>query len=291
MKSCRECHHTFPKSQSLCPHCARPALYPNVEAAEELDELNKLQQRYDAALADANSRGVESAVIEFENAVSGAKAVIARPLSELMRLAQNDREMYASFYELVEARVRVPTDKGWDKIRVLADSALFPHYKENIRFAALTLNEEGLPYYGECYFILRDDLIAHRASVFEENSGEWTKRHKINIKEVDNLPVGFRATWSQRGKLAVAKLSNKITTTTTTDSFPSLLLQPKPPAPTEDFIEVHIWGPLTIRAVEKVKGTSGGTKKQIKARAVILEAVEETLLNNGITNVTVEVSP
>ena len=54
-------------------------------------------------------------------------------------------------------------------MRVFADDALFPGYKEQIRFAALSLDGKGLSSYGECTLILRDHMIAHRASVLEGN--------------------------------------------------------------------------------------------------------------------------
>lgn len=58
--------------------------------------------------------------------------------------------------------------------------------------------------------------------------------------------------WSERGKLCVAKLGGMIEPATVGDRFSQLLLE-NGPTPEEDrFMEVHIWGPMTIRTVERI---------------------------------------
>jgi hypothetical protein len=71
--------------------------------------------------------------------VESSRAIIARSLSEFLRLAMSDHEVYATYYQLVEAEVRIPGGGKWDGLRRLADDTLFPGYKDQIRFGALTL--------------------------------------------------------------------------------------------------------------------------------------------------------
>jgi hypothetical protein len=140
-RTCDHCGHSYHFSHHLCPHCARPANYPNVFAAADSDEAAALKRRYEEAKRVAQARGAKvlSAVESFEAEVLGARAVIARPLGELQRLSTSDNEIYATFYGLLSAGVRIPTGEKWDTLRRVADEALFPNYKEQIRFAALSL--------------------------------------------------------------------------------------------------------------------------------------------------------
>lgn len=189
-RACDYCGHDYHFSKHLCPHCARPANYPNVFAAEDPDEVTALRHRYQAAKLAAQSRGTETlrAVENFEAELSDARAVIARPAGEFQRLSTSDREGYATYYDLTEAEVRFPSGDKWDTLRPLADEALFPEFRKEIRFAALTLDGAGLPRFGECFLVLRTEMIAHRASVFEENSVLFFSKHfKPGLDEI-HLP-------------------------------------------------------------------------------------------------------
>lgn len=254
MFECEYCHHSFPSSQSICPHCARPALYPNVRAAERPKEQEALKKRYDLAVQDAVARGAEKALQEFETTIAQSKPVIARSFRELDRLASSPNELYSTYYDLIEAGNRLPNGDKWNRLRVVADPALFHGYHQDIRFAALTLNDKGLPGYGDCFLLLKDDMVAHRSSAFEENSLEWVLHHDIKFADVfkdeDAFPYGYRAVWSDRTKLAVAKLGSYIQHDTASTSYADILM--KPGADSDEFIEVHIWGPLSVYSLEQV---------------------------------------
>jgi hypothetical protein len=243
---CEYCGNEVPLSWSHCPHCARPALFPNVRAAQELAEQEALERRYQEARRDASSRGAEVDVGRFETAVASSKAVIARSFTELDRLAASDKELFPTFYRLLGEEVRLPHGNQWDILRRIADEALFPGYKEEIRFAALTLDGAGLSSYGECSFVLREDMIAHRASVYEENSAVFLQRHAYEP------PLGHRAPWEDRAKLCVAKLAGRIETGMPESQFPSILLRAGSSPGDDDFVEVHIWGPMSLRTVERI---------------------------------------
>ena len=254
-RPCEHCGHGYHFSQHLCPHCARPANFPNVFAAEDPDEAAALQGRYDKAKADAQSRGTEAlrALEDFEAEVSNSRAVIARSAAEFQRLSTSDKEGYATYYELVGAEARFASGDKWDDIRQAADPVLFPHYKDKIRFAALTLDGAGLQSFGECFLVLRTEMIAHRATVFEENSLLFFSKHfRPGINESIRLPRGYRATWGERAKLCVAKLADRIDGGTERGAYSGLLLRQGSTPDEDDFVEVHVWGPMTIRTIEHV---------------------------------------
>jgi hypothetical protein len=270
---CTHCHNEMPKSASICPHCGRPGLYPNVRAAEDADEVTALEQRYLAAFGDATARGADTALREFEDGVKRSKAVLARTANELQRLAASDNQIYATYYDLLKAGVISHVEDRWSLRRALADEAMFHGYKERIRFAALTLDMRGLSNYGDCFIVLRTDMIAHRASVFEENSTLFMRHHRILMDEADNLPRGYRATWDDRGRLCAAKLAREIDAHTPKDEYSKVLLRQGATTADDEFVEVHIWGPMTARTFEQV---SVKTRSR-RAHRVVAGALKENL--------------
>jgi hypothetical protein len=262
---CSFCGHPVPPEASLCPHCARPSLYPNVRAAEQETEREALAVRHRLAVQDAESRGCGEAVHAFESAADASHAVLSRSFAEVERLASSDRQLYATYYQLLEAEVKLPDADKWDRLRRLADEALFPGYKEKIRFAALSLDGAGLPGYGECSLVLREDMVAHRASVLEGNSALLMKDWAYNV------PVGSRATWKERARLCVAKLAARLQPETT--DFASLLLLPGSRPEDDEFVEVHVWGPMSSWTFAKVVlSRPAGGRKPAKARVKVLRA-------------------
>jgi hypothetical protein len=249
---CSFCGHPIPPPAERCPHCAQPGLFPNVRAAARDVETAALNDRYDAAKHDALARGVDGILQEFERAVMTAAVSITRPLLELQRLTSHDNELYASYYELTEAGVKLPKGEYWDTLREVTDSALFTGYRKHIKFAALTLNNRGLSNYGDCSMFLLEPMIAHRSSAFEENSVMFMIHKEIRIANASNLPPGFRSTWADRGKLCVAKLAQRVEPSTTPDNYPDILMKQGATSADDAFVEIHVWGPLTIRSIEKV---------------------------------------
>src|SRR5258708_40186632 len=128
------------------------------------------------------------------------------------------------------SKMRIRAGKQWDVLRVVADTALFgERVKEEIRFAALTLDGEGLTNYGNCSIVLKEEMIVHRASVFHENSVMFMKHRDIRITDAHDLPRGYRAPWNQRHQIGVAKLGGHLQAGTTPTQFPKLLLKPGTP--------------------------------------------------------------
>jgi hypothetical protein len=231
---------------NCCPHCGRPGLFPNVRAAQIESERQALDKRYQATLTDTVARGAEGPIRDFDAATQASKAVIARPLGDAMRLISSDKELYSTYYKLLEADVRLPFGDEWDRLRRLADAVLFTGYEKEIRFAALCLNEVGLAEYGDCFLILREDMIAHRATAFEENSAAFLRgRH-------ERIPEGSRAIWAERSKLCTAKNAGDLTPGACASDFPAVLMRQKTATEESRFVEVHIYGPMSIRTVEKV---------------------------------------
>lgn len=243
---CEHCGHDVPLSWNQCPHCGTPCRFPpNVRAAQSDSERSALDRRYQSALAEASIRGAGQAAEDFAAAARGSKAVIARHFGDVNRLSSSDRELVATFYGLTQGEVRLPFGDKWDDLRRVADSTLFPGYEKHIRFAALSLDGVGLAEFGDCFLVLREDMTAHRATAFEDNSASVVEKHP-------HPPAGYRSTWDERSKLCTAKHAGDLRPGMVDSEFPTILLRQKSGSEESRFVEIHIFGPMSIHSVEKV---------------------------------------
>jgi hypothetical protein len=266
----------MPSSAARCPHCARPSLFPNVEAAAEAAEVAALDGRYNSAitLAIANGTAAIAEVLERE-ATARSRAVISRDSSEVYRLACGDDQLYTTYHKQKDAGSRVPTGSEWDEIRPSVDARVFPDYDEEVRFGALMLDETGLVHYGDCHLILKTNMVDFRTTAFTENTAAFVQKNKFMI------PAGHRATWPQRGRLAVAKLVPGLTQSSTAADLPTMLKSDGPTSDDDSFLETHVYGSMSIRTVEQVT-ISRGAK-----HAVRLPALREKLKKFGVRFVVV----
>lgn len=248
---CAKCAQPMRDDMERCPHCYHPGLYPNVAAASRAQEKTELDRRHAEAKSKALTSGQDAQFAAYEKAVEFSEAVICRPFSEVQRLVHSEDEVYSTYYQRVNAGLRLSTGSGWDRLRAIADNILFGDLnKQHIRFASLTLDGLGLLHYGDCSLVLRSEFIAHRASTLEENSVVFMEHHNVHAVGDFALPHGYRSSWEDRAKLAVTKVMSGLGF-----SRASLAIELQHPGATgkEDvFIEVHIWGSLTIRSIANV---------------------------------------
>lgn len=287
LEQCNHCGNEIPPHMERCPHCALPGLFPNVRAAEIPEEKKALTERYRKSIEKAILRGCQDVVNDFEAATSKSQAVITRSMVDTFKLLSSDKQLNATYYELLEAGVRLPSGNEWDAIREVVDSALFPYYKKYISFGALSLEGIGLSNYGECSLILDDHMIAHRATVFEENSITFIKKLNIPISHANKLPPGFRALWSERGKFCVAKLADNLNKTTSKDAYPDILMEEGKTSAEDSFVEVHIWGPMTKHTLKELFINN---PKRKTSRAILKAMCEELKKINIQININTKVA-
>jgi hypothetical protein len=239
----------------LCPACLKELGYPNVRAAKELAEKTALDHRYKQALSAAGMGSYTDVLLRFQAALRSSQAVICRSISKTKDLVSNKNELYASFYELIGAGARRPEKTKVERQRLVADDLLFPFYKNEIRFAALSLDGIGVTSYGICSMVLRDIAISDRTTVFEQNSLDFCISRSLGSDKP--VPPGFRALWGDRELLGCAKLYSRLDDKTDDASFASILLSDG------DFIEVHIYGSLHRASLERIiiKGPLRGPDK------------------------------
>lgn len=250
---CEYCTEPFPEAETRCPHCGRPSLFPNVIAANRPEEAAALDARLSQARSEAEARGAVGPWDKFAAAVASAKAVMHRSLGEVTRLAYADTQIYSTFYGRVQAGLELPGNDEWNRLRLICDAIIFGKGMDEIRFAALTLEEFGLENYGECCLTLKEEMISHRASLFEENTIVFTMRHDLRGRAKFAAPTGFRAPWGRLVDLCLAKLGKQLQPGTPASAFSRLLLAPGASSGEDEFVEVHIWGSLTIRSFRRVE--------------------------------------
>ena len=248
-----ECEAGLPGHVRACLVCGRDAGFPNVRAARGIEEQPVAQARYEAAREASADGGYEDVFRQFELACSSAYAVICMGLSTVLYIVSSDNVLYATYYRQVDAAARIPEENSWDRARESVDSMMFPHYHREISFGALSLTGIGHTAYGPYSIVLKEVAIRDRTSVFHEPLFPFFRSRGIVVG--DAVPPGFRATWSDRGRLAAAKHGSQLTAHTDPDDFQDLLLSPG--GDTEgDCIEAHVYGPIHRRAIWRVMGTA-----------------------------------
>jgi hypothetical protein len=233
-----------------CPHCERNEYYPNVEMARWPDEVAALEVRFQLAMETARNAGREDVAKAFVVAVEEKSvAVLSIPLSDAEDVIKSGfRETY---YRLGRDRYpipRPPDTPDWEGIRQVIESKLFDdRFKYDMQFAALSLTGEAIASYGPVRFVCNLDLIAHRASAFHENSCVFAMRDDITA--VGEVPWGYRSTWADRGKLSLAKMVEQLTDAADITTFQGLILRAGATPALDEFVEVHIFGKLSVKAL------------------------------------------
>ena len=250
--NCTKCSVEVPPSYRLCPTCGEDNGCPNVRLANDPSEIAAFNQRVSQAKASIAARKIEPISARFEERLQHSHAIISRPLMDVYNLLNSDQEVYSTFLARVRAQARLPEQNDYDPVRVQFESALFPHFHEEIRFGFLSLELRPLAGYGSCALVLKPNAIDTRASVFEENPFDFFPRHKLGMGSL--VPPGYRADWPRRHLLALCKHHSKLDPSTLETDFQDILVADHGGTGNSDFVEVHIYGPLTRRSVQCVVG-------------------------------------
>lgn len=273
---CHNCQEEIPAHVRSCVVCGADVGYPNVRAASTSEEDSALELRVKEAKEYADSQGCANILKSFRDGISQSSAVLCCSLGKVNELLSSDNSLHQTFYQAIGSEGRLPEDNEWDKIRQPVDTLLFPYYYKEIHFGALSIDRRGVPSYGGYCMALKNISIKDRATVFEENSILFVKRHRIVAG--DPVLLGYRAIWAKRDSLAVAKLGRRLTPKTKPTEFSKLLVSAD--ATDADFIEVHIYGMIHRRAIEHL---SGHQPKQ-KADRVLLKSALNKLKQIGASS-------
>lgn len=250
---CLQCGVEIPYSARYCIGCGVDVGVPNVRACETPEELVALRERVRDAQVSAKERGCFNELEAFGAEASNAQAVMAKHIGPLNAFTADENNPLVTYHKAVRSDSRIPEDNDYDRNRARIDGIVNPfNVHEDIQYAVLSLNGKGVQWYGDFFITFRESMISSRSSVFEENA--FLFFDKYPIKPTGNVPPGHRAQWSRRGELAMAKLYPRIKVGMQSVEFADVLVEQGVDSPTSDFIEVHIYGPLHVRAIEGVVG-------------------------------------
>jgi hypothetical protein len=231
---------------------------PNVEAAALPAEIAALHERY--AQVKQFCAQVWDIIVDFQKHVEEmARITINLAFDTVHRLVMQG-QLYKNYYELHHEGV-----KEYVSRRVITDARLFGEYSNQIRYGALCSLPTGLHNYGEFCIVLDGNELREYTSVFEENPFVFFDKNPSILMETFSFLYGYRATWENRSKLAVAKLGERITADTQPSDFPSLLTRCTDDKMKDDFIEVHICKRITCDDIVEVRSPKNPTLGNVKA--------------------------
>jgi hypothetical protein len=202
----------------------------------------------------ADKRECEKIVAEFEYQTSQSQAVICCDFSKLLPMIQAGSRFpnFDHLFNLWFLQEASGASIDWVELRATAEGKILGSKKnmDKLHYACLTLNGEGLPHYGNCEILLREEMIAHRVLVIRENSAAY-------FQDNTSFSGAMRSDWQRRAKLCVVKHVDALSNDSRLDSFHGILLKPGAKVGAEKgtddvFVELVILGDLTMRSFKKI---------------------------------------
>lgn len=253
MITCPDCGFENPIISENCSCCGISLGFPNVNECSRQDEREALEKRYQEKVEFAKQNGKDGKRIKFEKAIKKSHAVINVNLDYLHQFFIGSNTLYSTYCLQTDGETRDFSHSEFDKERRGIESTLFGSYGKNIRYAALSIDGNGLNSYGDFTIILADKAIMKRATLLEDNSYQFIRNHRILAG--DKIPPGYRAVWNDRHKLAVAKIKMK-KVLTNNRNYANIILSSNGDRQTDEFIEVHIYGKINRESIDAVCGNS-----------------------------------
>lgn len=275
MEKCSSCGAETNLAHEKCPACGQYLGAPNVRRASQPEMIAQLEQRYSEARERGQARGVGAQLDELEAAAARTSCVVSTSIEMLRNLLDRENALYSSYHLQVRAQVRQAASPQNDSMRGAIDASMYGEAGDQITYCALSLDGKGLPSYGKCFIRLRNVAVENRSTILEENSYRFlTERSLIGHP----IPPGFLARWSDRGKLAIAKLADSVTAITPPFDFAGMILHQGATREDDRFLEVHLFGPFNGDAIESA---SAIIKKKDKVEKALAAWIKEKLGATG----------
>ena len=276
--ACLHCGREFAQHLDRCQHCHTDVGSPNVRAASDPREIEALNQLYLAAIADARRRGCESVLNRFERETASSRAVVCKKYLQLAGIIAPDYGSWVipNYYQQIDGGARAPDDAKWDWQRA-QERRWFPNYVHHINYGVLTLNDSGASGWGEVapYSVngrsKGGPLSANRMQSTSPSEFQMTSRFHQVIEHHGATAEDYVS----------PNFSASILCDTPVERFPEILLKQGDSKDDADFVEVHIYGTLTLESVARVRVPrkyeyqSAELWEKIRARNVIVEFVED----------------
>lgn len=248
-----------------------PSRFPNVLAADRKEEKTALDAEYRRCRDHAIQDGTIHQLDAFGDICRRSKAVFTCTYNKLLPIISGHVQLYADFHSLATLRCNPQTSqRNWEALRIKAETDLIEGNPTavKIHYASLSVDESGLGSYGECIIVLSESMMAHRSTVFPDNSALYFEQNPGKPQP------GMRAIWEERHKTCVVKFAAQINSNTQNADFASILVHGSTDGLTDQMVEVHVAGPITIRTFDKVRIPKPAT---IRTRVATMLGVGATL--------------
>ncbi len=245
------CDGIIPVNLDHCPTCHLQVQAPNVRMAEHPDEKSALQLRFSNAQTHSQRNGTKHEWQQLLTCLQQTQAVINLDISTLDKLLSSSNVLYASYQQQVQAGTRTPAAFEHDANRIAVESRLYGSFSNRIIYAALSPDGNGLWSYGEITITLKTASIAHRASILEENSYDFMRKHRIPVIDPD-FPLGYRSNWADRHLLGSAKLAKELQPGMTSHELNALVIHSSGDRSLDKFLEIHIFSTFDHRAIARI---------------------------------------
>jgi len=273
---CRNCRTEIPSYVDRCVGCGHDVGFPNDRAAAAFTEVDALNRNYQQARARCATTGTAAVADLLETELRASTAVICKPWGVINTLLNRDSRLLQTFHQEVESEGRTPEANDFDRERAGIDATFFPHYHQHVRFAALSIDGRGSLAYGGGCLVLKELSIAERSTVFIENTITYARR--TSLPAGSPPPLGLTATWANRVKLGIAKLADHLRTGMKKEDLAPIVLTQTGKTNGDDFLEVHIYGPIHRSAVSLL----AGKRPQNPADCAMVVQMEADLAKIGV---------
>jgi len=234
-----DCNGSVSWDSIKCSVCLRSVEAPNIRWAKS--ERDALDERYAAARNDLADRGAAAIGDAYEAAAATSVAVFASSLAYSLTLL-DERQNHQNYHKGVNSNARSAAAPENDAMRLGVDARLYGNIGAKITMAALSLSPVGLPSYGQVFMQFSERACGKRASVLSENSFPFVARYG----DIASQPRGLRATWEDRARLALVVAANMLTTSTSVQDFPGIMMAAGADRGGDRFMEVHLYDDWNI---------------------------------------------
>lgn len=219
--------------------------------ASHKEELQALRKRYRSAVTTAKKNTTFAELEQLRRYALQTFPVINGSLDFIVGFVSSKHALYSTYQKQLHAQTRKPATFEQDGERLAVESKIFVSFGEDITYAALSCDGRGLWSYGNVGFRIKEQAVAHRSTVLEENSFVFYERNQLG-KPKHSMPFGFMSKWDERDKLVIAKLAKDLAPGQSEKAIQSLILQSNGNRALDNFLEIHIFGTFDINAVEEL---------------------------------------
>ncbi len=123
--------------------------------------------------------------------------------------------------------------------------------------------------------------------MFEDNNVVFTvDSQKTTMAQAIDLPPGHLTDWQNRNKLAVAKLATHLPESPPNqEEIAEILIDQGATTEDDRFIELHIFGPMTVLTIEKVRVTPKKVGNRRMPKKAEVESLRASLKQNKVLDV------